>query len=622
MCGICGIIGANDELTIRKMCSELAHRGPDSEDIVSFTKPLATLGFRRLAIIDLSSAANQPMPNENGTLYLVFNGEIYNFADVRSELEKLGHRFRSKSDSEVVLHAYEQWGTDSIERFHGMFAFALYDSRSGSCWFARDRLGKKPFYYACKGSLFAFASEIAALRKWEFISNELNLVGMIDYLHYGYTVPPNTFFKDILELPPAHYGIYQNGNLTIRRYWNLPEEHSQEKEDVYKHLETLIEESVRMRLTADVEVGIFLSGGVDSSSIAALAGKKIKAVTVSFPDLPINDETIFAQEVANHLGLTSISVISQPFVEEDLLLRILSHFGQPFGNPTALLTYRLAKATRQFVKVALAGDGGDELFFGYPRHYGYNLFSKISFLPRLLRKTLGDLLYAIVPFEGEDNQHFLRRYHEFMLSLGESPEKAYTIWNSYFNREELKTLLRGEAAYILSYYNPEEFILSLFNRFRRLDPLSRAAAVDIVSFLPFNILQYTDRMSSAHGLEVRAPFCDQKLVEFCVALPAKVLYKPHRQKYALQRIFGARLPRTVFKRRKIGFNPPTAYLINHELRTTFDGLLLLPDESGLLNVEELRKLLTEHRSGKRDNSLKLWAALMLRLFLKSYNKHL
>ncbi|MCX7702616.1 MAG: asparagine synthase (glutamine-hydrolyzing) [Planctomycetota bacterium] len=617
MCGICGMIGVNDEITIRRMCGALAHRGPDSECVIPFNSPPATIGHRRLAIIDLSSAASQPMPNEDGSLHLTYNGEIYNFAELRSELQALGHRFRSNSDSEVVIHAYEQWGVYSLQKFRGMFAFALYDSKRGILFFARDRIGEKPFYYALKDSAFAFASEIAALRQWKSISNRLNLIAMIDYLHYGYTIPPNTFFKDISELPPAHYGIYQNGTLTIRRYWSLPAEPIQERGEVYEYINTLIEESIRMRLIADVEVGLFLSGGIDSSSIAAAAGRNLKAITVTFPGFSANDETRFAKEVANHLGFTSIITSAHPFAKEDLLLEVLSHFGQPFGNPTALLTYRLSETTRQFVKVALAGDGGDEIFFGYPRHRGYAFLCNLDFIPSLPRKVIGNLLSALIPFESEQGLHFLRRYHEFTSSLGERPEKAYARWNSYFNRNELNLLLCGEAAHLLTQHNPENFILSLFNLFRKLDPLSRAAAVDIVSFLPFNILQYADRMSSAHNLEVRVPFCDHMLIEFCAALPAKLRYNPRRQKYVLWRVFNARLPKNVFRRRKVGFNPPTAYLINHELRTLFDSLILQPDETGLLNVGYLRKLLAEHRSGRRDNSLKLWAVLMLRLFLKN-----
>ena len=611
MCGICGVVGEADEETTERMVEQLRHRGPDGAGARVFQKPPAALGHARLAIIDLSAAAAQPMSTEDGRFHITYNGEVYNFRRLRAELESEGHRFRSNSDTEVVLAAFARWGPRCLERFSGQFAFAVWDARDGTLFLARDRLGIKPLYYAADGKRFAFASEITPLLGTERVSSNLNWRGVVDLLFYGYTVPPATCYADIHELPPAHYAVWRNGRLETHCYWQLcPKKNHSETATAVEHFYGLLQQTVEARLVADVPVGVFLSGGADSSSVAALANADV-AVTVAFPGFSYQDEIRFARRVARHLRLEHI-VINVPFEPDETFLdHLLEHFGQPFGNPTAMLTWYLAKAARQHVKVILAGDGGDEALLGYPRHKGYTLLCSLqSILPRSIRRLLS---HFSLPFESTRGLHTLRRINEFFSALRLPPETAYAYWNAYFTSPMLRRLLRGEPARLLEEYDPADFLADALRRFGR--GAEAAAAADALSFLPFNVLQYGDRMSMAHGLEVRVPFCDHKLVEFCAGLPAKLRRRPHRAKHILRVAMRERLPHTVFTRKKVGFNPPTAELINTTLRPLFDTLPHnLPD---WLDADYVRRLLAEHRAGRSDHALRLWLLLMLARWRRS-----
>jgi len=430
-------------------------------------------------------------------------------------------------------------------------------------------------------------------------------------LFYGYTVPPATCYADIRELPPAHYAVWRNGSLALHRYWQLqPARELRNATELVEQFLALFRQAVEMRQIADVPVGVFLSGGADSSSVAAFANATI-AITVSFPDFPYQDEVKFARKVARHLGLKHV-VIEVPFKPDETLLDcLLGHFGQPFGNPTAMLTWYLAQAACRHVKVILAGDGGDEALLGYPRHKGYALSCSFqNALPNLLRKLLSHLT---LPFESTRGLHTLRRINEFLSTLHLPPEVAYAYWNAYFTTPMLRKLLRGEPAQLLEDYDPAEFLTAALRRLGR--GAEAAAAADTLSFLPFNILQYGDRMSMAHSLEVRVPFCDHKLVEFCAGLPARLRRRPHRAKHILRAAMRGRLSHTVFTRSKVGFNPPTAELINTTLKPLFDALPNnLPD---WLNVRYVQQLLNEHRGGRRDHALRLWVLLMLSKWQKT-----
>jgi len=610
MCGICGVAGNADEETVERMVADLQHRGPDGNGIKVFSHPPVVLGHTRLAIIDLTDAAAQPMSTEDGRFHITYNGEVYNFRQLRKELEEKGYGFRSNSDTEVVLNAYAEWGPDCLRHFNGQFAFAVWDARDGTMFLARDRLGIKPLYYATDCKRLAFASEISPLLRLGWVSKRHNWRGVVDLLFYGYTIPPHTCYAGVSELSPAHYALWKNGRLDVRRYASLkPEPVRLTEYEAIECFRELFEQAVKMRLVADVPVGVFLSGGTDSSSVAAFADADV-AITVAFPKFSYQDETEFAKEVAHRLGLKHIT-IDVPFEpNEQLLHKLLDHFGQPFGNPTAMLTYYLARAARRYVKVVLAGDGGDESLLGYPRHRGYALATRLAkTLPRTLRQLFS---WLVLPFESTRGLHQLRRLNEFMKTLSLPSDTAYAYWNAYFTTPMLKELLCGEPAEVMTDYDPAEFLVNLLRGFERPDAEAAAAAADTFSFLPYNVLQYGDRMSMAHSLEVRVPFCDHELVEFCMSLSARLRSRSRRFKHLLRSAMRHRLPDNLFRRKKVGFNPPTAELINTTMRPLFDTLPQnLPD---WLNAEYVQRLLNEHRSGRRDNSLRLWLLLMVALW--------
>jgi asparagine synthase (glutamine-hydrolysing) len=606
------------------MAARLAHRGPDEDGECVLARADGTstvLAHRRLSIIDIAGGRH-PQWNEDESVAVVFNGAIYNFRELRRDLELLGHTFRTRSDTEVIVHLYEEHGDDLVSRLRGMFAFALWDARRDRLLLARDRLGVKPLYYAEPGGdvELAFGSELKALLCVPGVSGELDPEALAAYLAYLYVPHPRTAVRGVRKLPPAHRLVYESGRARIERYWQLePEPAAPDRERVW----SLLEEAVGARLVADVPVGAFLSGGIDSSSIVAAAAAQgarpdTFSVVFSRPEERLYDEGDDARTVATAFETRHRELVSTTEMGT-LLPEIVRHFDEPFGNPTALLVYELARLTRQHVKVALAGDGADELFAGYPRFRGLAAASRYRRVPRPVRALAAAGARAIP--ESTQGRHGLRRMREFVLAPVDSLEAAYISWITYFGADARSGLLsRGVSERLRESPPPEQFLADLFARAPRDDLVNRLSFVELQSFLPCNVLEYGDRMSMAHGLEVRAPYTDHKLVEYVSGLPGESKLHRGRTKAILRDAVADRLPRRPLVKPKIGFNPPMGMWLRNGLGALIDSHLSreVIEARGLFRHESVTALVDTLRSGRRDVSLQVWALIVLEQWQREY----
>ncbi len=630
MCGITGAVPGIHTAVLERMTARLAHRGPDGEGYLA--TPAVSLGHRRLAIIDLPGG-RQPMTTSDDRFTIVFNGEIYNFRALRRELEAHGSIFQTRSDTEVLLEAWAHWGIGALERLRGMFAFAVWDAREGSLVLVRDRLGVKPLYYAQAGGRLLFASEIKALLAHPDVPRRLNPAAVEDYLAYLYVPAPQTIFADVYELPPAHWLRWQDGLITAERYWDaLPQPvdaarrrrapagnvHPNKADELLE----LLEDAVRLRLESDVPLGAFLSGGLDSSSIVALmAGSSAEPVRSFSLGFGAGEEHYteleFARIVAERYRTKHRELEIRPRCA-DLLPQIVGQFDEPFGNPTALLVHALSELTRRHVTVALAGDAGDEVFLGYPRYLGVGLRRLFDRVPRPLRLALSSLSERIP--EGANGFHHRRRFREFLASGAETWQRAYTGWVSYFTPEMRRELYTPEFRAAVSGYSAEQFLEGWFARVAGCHPLDQASYVDLHSFLPHNLLEYGDRMSMAHALELRLPYTDHRVVEFAMRLPAGQKLRGREGKSVLRKAMRPLLPREVLERPKLGLNPPLALWLRGELAPLVERYLSgsAVRRRGWFRPEAVERLVAEFRAGRRDYSLHLWALLVLEEWCRQY----
>lgn len=625
MCGIAGYVGRHEPGLGLQMATLLEHRGPD--DGGEFVAPIgetdrvAVLAHRRLAIIDIPGG-RQPLANEDGTIHVVFNGEIYNFRDLERELVAHGHRLRTRCDTEVIVHLYEEHGLDFVHRLRGMFALALWDAPNRRLVLARDRLGVKPLYYAQPRddrTEVAFASEPRPLLRIPGVSRDVDLEGFAAYLAYLYVPHPMSGFRDIRKLPPAHLLVHEGGRTTIRRYWAIdPSTSAQgDAETVWG----LVEEAVAIRLVADVRVGAYLSGGIDSSSIVAAASarrKRFPTFTVVFErhEDRFYDESEDARVVADAFDTEHHELQAQPDLA-GLLPTIVRHFGEPFGNPTALLAHALAERTRSVVKVALDGAGSDELFAGYERFRGLRLLEWYGRAPTATRALAARGARALP--ESTRGRHALRRGREFLLGPTQ-PDEAYVTWITYFDETDRARLLAsGPAEQLRESPPPETFLYDLFALAPRNDVVNRVSFVELQSYLPCNVLEYGDRMSMAHGLELREPYCDHILAERVFALPGSAKLRRLRTKAILREALASRLPAHTLAKRKVGFNPPIGVWLS-DLSQLVDSHLS-PErvrERDLLRPEAVASLVAELRRGRRDVSLRVWSLIVLEEWLRQF----
>ena len=612
MCGIAGIAGKQDGQLLRVMTNLLAHRGPDAEG--THLERDVSLGHRRLSIIDLS-AGRQPMSCAEGRYWVVFNGEIYNYRDLREHLAGLGHAFSTNSDTEVLLAAYAQWGEACVDRLGGMFAFALWDLQKRSLFLARDALGIKPLYYAQAGDVLYFASEIKALRPCPEIDLSLDVEALDDYLTFLYTMPPRTFYRGIRQLPPGHCALWKEGRLTVRRYWRLAEESAKHGETLSPdELSDLVDQVVKSHLISDVPVGAFLSGGLDSSTIVrSMADQSTvpETFTVGFGEEGKHyDETPEARALAARIG-THHHELQAAIAPETALDTVLDGCDEPFANPTALLTHAICGLVRRHVTVVLSGDGGDECFGGYPRYRGVRLNRAWQRLPHFAR-FVADRLARTLP-EAHDGRHFFRRLREFSEAGLVSQDEVYPLWLSTFTPREKLALYSSDMRTLVQGRDAWEPLRAWGSECADTDPAARAMYVDLHAFLPNNVLQYGDRMSMAHGLEVRVPFADRRLVERMAAVPASEKVSGDVYKKILRQAMCKRLPEATLSRAKAGFNPPMGHWITHTLRETAQELLSQASvrNRGWFDPVVVQTLWTDHLSGRRDRTWHLWALCVL-----------
>jgi asparagine synthase (glutamine-hydrolysing) len=624
MCGICGELRfdgrAPEPDAVAAMRDRLVHRGPDAAGEYGAASGLARLGFRRLRIIDLSANANQPMANEDGTVHVVFNGEIYNFRELRARLVARGHAFRSHSDTETIVHLYEDAGDAAIAELDGMFAIAIWDDRRRRLTLARDRAGKKPLFYYRDRRLLAFASEIKAFFGHPEIVVAVDPDAVPDYFVHGYVPSPRTFYRDILQVPPATIvAIDADGTTTAKRYWQLemPRAHevrSISVDDAAAGVRARVERAVERRLVSDVPLGAFLSGGVDSTIVVGLMSRlleePVKTFSIGFEGDAAYDETPFARAAARRFGTdhTEFRVAPGSF---DLVDTLIWHHDGPFGDSSAVPTYVVSKLTREKVTVVLTGDGGDELFAGYMRFYAALMSERI---PRLVGAAAGAVLSAM-PAPGSD-RHWLARAKRFAGPLGRPLEERIARWTSIFS-DDLATLLRPEFRATLAAVDPLRRVEGRDGTEGR-SPLARLLQANFASYLADDLLVKTDRCTMANSLEARSPFLDRELIEYVAGLPDDLKLRGRETKFILRRAFADLLPAEIAGRGKMGFGVPVGAWFRGGLRDYLRDTLLAADARyrEMLDGAFVESLVARHLAGRDNLGPQLWTLVCFERWLR------
>ncbi|MEW5977039.1 MAG: asparagine synthase (glutamine-hydrolyzing) [Acidobacteriota bacterium] len=627
MCGFFGILNFRETpppepALLDRMGKTLVHRGPDQSGL--YSDSLMTLGHRRLSVIDLSECGRQPMSNHNGTIWIVFNGEIYNFGKIRPDLEKRGFRFRSSSDTEVLLHLLESEGIRGLQELRGMFAFAIWDTSTRKLLLARDRLGKKPLVYYQDAHGLIFASEIKCLLQHPRVSRELDSQALDEYLTYQYIPAPHTIFRAIRKLPPAHYLTCDSGQVKVGRYWNLdyePKIQGTSEQELQALLVDRLEDATRIRLKSDVPLGAFLSGGVDSSAVVALmarhSSRPVKTFSIGFKEGDYN-ELPYARQLARHIGTEHHEFIVEPKAVE-ILPKLIWHYDEPYSDSSALPSFYLAQMTREHVTVALNGDGGDEAFAGYEKYLAMGLLRLLNGWPSALRKGFTGL-GRFLP-EQAVRRTALRKLKRLLQSNTGSFEHDYLRLMVLFDRAEKERLYSSQfLARLEDLPSAEDFLLKLLAEGSHLTWIDRIGSVDVQSYLPYDLLVKIDIASMANSLEVRSPFLDHQFLEFAACLPAHLKCQGSTTKRILKKAFEGILPQSVLQRRKMGFGVP----LNHWFRGPLQGfaretLLTGPSQKrGYFETNYVRQLLEDHVGGRKDNAYKIWNLLTLEVWHQVY----
>jgi asparagine synthase (glutamine-hydrolysing) len=620
MCGIAGIVDSKsgshiDRELIHRMCERIVHRGPDDEGI--FVKSGTGLGMRRLSIIDVAGG-QQPVFNEDSSAWIVFNGEIYNFPDLRPELEAKGHSFRTHSDTEVILHLYEEMGSDCVQKLRGMFAFAIYDERNRKLLIARDRLGKKPLHYALHNGRLLFASEIKSILEIAPELAEVNVRALWQYMNLGYVADPATAFKHIHKLPPGHLLEFERGEINIRQYWDIPQYSTFDpgsEEECLEQLEQRLEEAVRIRLISEVPLGAMLSGGTDSSIVVALMARltssPVKTFTIGFEQADFN-EAEYARMVADRFGTDHHELILRPNVIQTV--ETLTHsLEEPFGDSSMLPTYYISCLARQHVTVALSGDGGDELFAGYDR-YRILLKDRAHSLPDWAGKAYRSAIHPLLPYQTPG------RNLAFSVSLPWDERYIEGVTIRAFIRE-MKLLTPEFRQSAFDEGDPMRVLNSYLAKSPASDVLSRILYLDTKTYLPGDILTKVDRMSMLTSLEARVPILDQEFVEYVSALKPEWKMRGNQQKYILRKLAErVGVPGEVLHRKKQGFALPLVHWMRNELKPMILDVLLDRQtlSRGYFSQKGLQRLLDEHFQKRRDHSARIWRFLIFELWHRNF----
>jgi len=618
MCGICGYIGVDNEVMISRMTETLGHRGPDDSDTTFFRRNKVGFGHRRLSILDLSKAGRQPMFTKAGNICIVFNGEIYNFPTLKKELEKSGVHFISKTDTEVILACYEKYGIEMVSRLNGIFAFALFDKDKEKVYLVRDHVGVKPLYYTYNNGKLIFASEIKAILASNIITPEIDLQAIWDYLTFNYIPCPQTAYKGIRQLPPAHILAFDCRSCEYRltRYWNpidpAPKMLADEKEVDYLVKKTL-SDTVKEQLISDVPVGAFLSGGVDSNIIVGLMGQhssqRVKSYTAIFSDEKASyfNEQVQAARVARKFN-TIHHELEIPTPSMDDIVSMLSFTDQPFGNPTLFLSYLISKELKKSVTVALSGAGGDELFCGYHRYMHYALVRNIvKFLP-INGEVAASLLLRLWP--SQHKPELRNKAYKFFYGFTDDESTHYLRWAYFLSETQKKNLLNCQDK-----EKSKRFLDILFKRSQHLsDITNQLEYVDLNSYLVDDILEYTDKSSMAASLEVRVPFLSPKMVELSFRIPSKMKVSGGITKKPLRRVFNDFIPEENLKAPKKGFSAPTR-IWAADMDNIFREVESRLPKDCPLNIQGVKRLREVHNKGRYDYGQTLFSLLMLELWM-------
>ncbi|MCS6989594.1 MAG: asparagine synthase (glutamine-hydrolyzing) [Chloroherpetonaceae bacterium] len=643
MCGIAGTIGFADRALLEKMTDVIYHRGPDDGGIELFEqKTPVGFGFRRLAIIDLSPLGHQPMFNADGSLCIIFNGEIYNYKEIKAELLKKGYAFKSATDTEVILHAYAEWGFECPRRLRGMWAFAIYDARRDAVFISRDRLGEKPLYFArLSNNRLIFASEVKSILQSPEVPRQIEPDGILSTLFFLWTPEPKTAFKGIEKLPAGCNLIVQNGEATIERYWDITfEGYGEDKgERAYvEELDALLRKTVKEQMVADVKVGAFLSGGLDSSLVAALMtkekGEPITTYTIAFTEEDkkfeaMPDDQKYAKLVAKHLGADYREIVIKPDIVE-LLPKMIHHLDEPIADPASINTYLICKLAKESgTTVMLSGMGADEIFAGYRKHLSVKVASLYKRIPSFARSGVIEPLVQALPVASESGGYRATRWAKKFLKAASLPDFDAFIGNySYYNASEMAELLSPdfrEACYkshdecypIRRHYELREEFLK---RKPNLDLVTLMCAVDTKCFLASLNLAYSDKSSMAASVEERVPLVDFKVVEFAHRLPERYKLSGLTQKHLLKKVAERYLPKEIVYRPKAPFGAPLRAWVKKDLDALIQDCLSEEqiNRRGIFNAKAVRDIIARDKAGKEDNAHRIWALLTLELWTRHF----
>jgi len=616
MCGICGIYNFGtsapaDRAALQRAADAMVHRGPDDEGF--YLNGELGLGNRRLSIIDLPGG-HQPIANEDETVWVTFNGEIYNYQELRPELEGRGHRFRTASDTETLVHLYEEYGLGCLEPLRGMFAFALWDARRKRLLVARDRLGIKPLFYRLEPGQLLFASELRALRELVGHPLEIEPQSVYDFFGFRYIPAPHTFYRGVEKLLPGHYLVVDARGARVESYWDVPpeEETSRTAEDFAEEVIEQLRESIRLRLIADVPLGVFLSGGTDSSAVvafmAALGARPLRTFSVGFEE-PEYSELPFARRIAQHFSTEHHELVVHPQDMAEELARLVAFRDEPVAEPTDVALYRMARLASEQVKVVLAGEGGDELFAGYPKYAADRLAGLVSALPQEMTRAIARWL----PYRQRRAKLALEA-----LSIRDEAERSVT-WFASFSREEREALFAPEFLEQVDVAHPARIFEQYLEKVRDRSPLKRMLYADLKIWLPDNLLLRGDQMTMAASIEERVPFLDHKLVELAARIPSRMLTRGFKTKVLLRQALRPYLPPETLRRRKVGFTVPIGPWFRKSLKSMVADLVLSPEAQarGYFNREAMERFVREHFDGVRDRQKQLWALVNFELWCRS-----
>ena len=646
MCGIAGAVWwkPSREIsaqTLQRMTDSLRHRGPDADGhyfwptagaarnatVTKTSAPTSVsgvaLGHRRLSIIDVTGSA-QPLGNEDNTVQITFNGEIYNYVELRRELINAGHKFRTDGDTEVIVHLYEQHGLNFVKHLRGMFALAIWDANRQRLVIARDRAGKKPFYYRMEDGRLAFASELKALLQIPHVPRTLNRQAVLQFLTLQYVPHPHCILEGFQKLPPATIGVLENGNLSLETYWSAPYDQPDLSratvDDWREELDATLSEAVRLRLRSDVPLGAFLSGGIDSTVICGLMqtqlNRPVQTFSIGFP-IAAFDERAFARQASQHLGTEHHEAVVTPDALS-ILPKLIWHYDEPFGDSSAIPTMYLARMTREHVSVALTGDAGDELFCGYERYRAVKLTGMTDFVPQWARRFASSVISRLPT--SVEHRSFRRRLKRLLESLAQDPERRYLNWITIFNSSRLEWLVTPELWALAKQEDPAACILDAYQRYPKRDFVTRTTATDLQTYLPCDILTKVDIASMAASLECRCPMLDHHVIELAARMPIEVKQTLKQSKKVLSETFSRLIPKDIQTRKKMGFGVPIDHWFRAELKPLLHDILLSPRclQRGLLNAGAVRQLIDEHTSSQFDHAYRLWNLLCLELWQRMY----